>query len=113
MIHRPQINPSFRWALIPPDEVVLQSERGPAFLRGSVYFLVTPLLNGQFTVDEIVAYLHEQVSADEVRSALSLLHQRGYVGDVDSFVSSEQAIFWESLGAVSYTHLTLPTNREV
>jgi oxazoline/thiazoline synthase len=97
MSYRPQFKRCFRWALVPSEGVILQSERGPLLLRGLVYFRLAPLLDGQHTVDEIIACLQGQVSAVEVLYALKLLHHRGYVVDVTPSVPSEQAAFWDLL----------------
>ena len=36
-----------------------------------------------------------------------------YQSDLYGFIEIEELVFGERSGAVSYTHLTLPTNREV
>src|SRR5262249_12069056 len=94
MTYRPQFKRCFRWTPIPSEGVILQSERGPLLLRGLVYFQLAPLLDGQHTVDEIVARLHGHVSAVEALYALELLYRRGYVVDAIPSVPSEQAAFW-------------------
>ena len=68
-----------------------------SLLRDPIYFRLTPLLNGQHTVDEIITCLHGQVSAIEALYALELLHHRGYVVEASPSVPSEQAAFWELL----------------
>lgn len=97
MTYRPQFKRCFRCTLIPSEGVILQSERGPFLLRDPIYFRLAPLLNGQHTVDEIIAILDGQVSAVEALYALEILRDRGYVVDASPSVPSEQAAFWELL----------------
>lgn len=97
MTYRPQFKRCFRCTLVPSEGIILQSEQGSLLLRGAVYFLLAPLLNGRHTVDEIVARIHDQVSAIEALYALELLHQEGYIVDAIPSVPSEQAAFWDLL----------------
>jgi ribosomal protein S12 methylthiotransferase accessory factor len=60
-----------------------------------VYAQLAPLLNGQYTADEIVTRLDGQVSAIESVYALELLHRRGYIADAAPSASLEQVAFWD------------------
>jgi ribosomal protein S12 methylthiotransferase accessory factor len=111
MTYRPQFKRHFRTTLLPSEGVVLQSEHGHALLRGPVYSLLAPLLDGQHTFDEIVASLDGHVSAVETQYALELLHRRGYLADAVPSVPQAQAAFWDVLSvdpreATSRLHAT-------
>src|SRR5215510_12468865 len=94
---RPQLKRCFHCEIVPSEGVILLSERGHFLLRGSAYIQLTPLLDGQHTVNEIIKHLHGQVSAAEVFYALDLLQRHGYVVDATPSVPPEQAAFWDLL----------------
>ncbi len=97
MTDRPQFKRYFRTTLLPSEGVVLQSEHGHVLLRGPVYSRLAPLLDGQHTVDEIVARVDGHVSAVEAQYALELLYRRGYLADAVPSVPQAQAAFWDVL----------------
>jgi bacteriocin biosynthesis cyclodehydratase domain-containing protein len=97
MTYRPQFKRCFRSISLHLEGVILQSEHGYLLLRDPVYSLLSPLLNGQHTVEEIVACLRDHVSATEALFALDLLHQRGYIAEATPSVPSEHAAFWDFL----------------
>ena len=98
MTDRPRFKRCFRHEVVPSVGVFLLSERGQFVLRGAAYVHLAPLLDGQHTVDEIVARLEGRVLAPEVYYAIDLLRQRGYVIDASVPALPEQAAFWELLG---------------
>ena len=53
--------------------------------------------------------------AAEIRSGLShpIIDADGHFVEVAPLLNEEMLTYLEEMGAVSYTHLTLPTNREV
>lgn len=100
MPFHPQWKCCFRCEVIPPEGVILFSERGHFLLRGTVYFLLAPLLNGQYTDDEIVESLRGQVSPAKIFYALHLLRRNGYVGDAAPSIPAAQGAFWDLLDVV-------------
>ena len=97
MVYRPQFKQCFRSTSLHLEGVILQSEREHLLLRDPVYAQLAPLLNGQYTVEEIVSRLRNHVSAVETLYALDLLNQRGYIAEATPSVPSEQAAFWDFL----------------
>lgn len=93
MIHRPAFKPHFS-VHITPDGVVLLSEKGRTLLRGRLYSLVAPLVDGQRTDDEIASALEHCGPASEVYYVLSLLEQKGYISEANSRLSRPEAAFW-------------------
>ncbi|MGE0684890.1 MAG: TOMM precursor leader peptide-binding protein, partial [Candidatus Binatia bacterium] len=94
---RPQLKPWLRWEVVPSEGVIVLSERGHFLLRGDIYTLLTPLLDGQHTVEEIIACLQGQASASEVFIALMRLRSKGYIVDAPPSLSLQQAAFWDAL----------------
>jgi ribosomal protein S12 methylthiotransferase accessory factor len=74
--------------------VILLSERGHFLLRGVTYLHLVPLLDGQHTIEEILACLRGRVSPAEVFYALDLLQRHGYITEAASSLPTEQAAFW-------------------
>ncbi|WP_438028921.1 TOMM precursor leader peptide-binding protein [Sorangium sp. So ce233] len=82
----------------PADEetVFLVGERERFMLRGRIYRLLGPLLDGRRTEAELVAALSGAASAAEVRYALGRLEERGYLDEPAP--APECAGFWQALG---------------
>ncbi|WP_437643984.1 TOMM precursor leader peptide-binding protein [Sorangium sp. So ce362] len=78
------------------ETVFLIGERERFMLRGRVYGLLGPLLDGRRTEDELVSALDGEVSGVEVRYALMRLEQRGYLAEAAP--APEVAGFWQALG---------------
>lgn len=78
------------------ETVFLIGERERFMLRGRVYRLLAPLLDGLRTEDELVSALEGEASAAEVRHALARLEQRGYLAEAAP--APEVAGFWQALG---------------
>ena len=66
--------------------------------------LVNQLVNSGYRLDELKGYFFNKIYSDDCES-----NNDGFIKD---FNTESYVIFSESF-AVSYTHLTLPTNREV
>jgi bacteriocin biosynthesis cyclodehydratase domain-containing protein len=79
------------------DAVLLIGERERFLLRGRVYGLLVPLLDGRRTAEELAAALAAETSAAEVDHALRRLSQRGYLVEA-SPAPPEIAGFWQALG---------------
>ncbi|XXX72874.1 TOMM precursor leader peptide-binding protein [Sorangium sp. So ce134] len=81
------------------ETLFLIAERERFLLRGRVYRLLGPLLDGRRTEEELVSALDGEVSAAEVRYALRRLEERGYVAEAAPAPENpETAGFWQALG---------------
>ena len=98
MYVKPQFKPHFHIEVVEPTTVYLLSEQGNYALSGRLYTLLAPLLNGRYTVDDIVEQLKEQTSLFSVYYALTHLESQGYLNDADHPLPPEVAAFWSSQG---------------
>jgi ribosomal protein S12 methylthiotransferase accessory factor len=80
------------------ETVFLVGELERFMLKGRLYQLVAPLIDGQRTEWEIVEALEGALSPPEVVYALTLLEEKGYLCEVGLTPSPEVAAFWWSLG---------------
>ncbi|HEY9597758.1 MAG TPA: TOMM precursor leader peptide-binding protein, partial [Cyanophyceae cyanobacterium] len=97
MRSKPKFKAHFHVEVAPPKHVFLLSEKGHFTLKGRLYALLVPFLNGHHTVDEMVEQLQGKASATEVNHALTLLEQKGYITEADDILSSEASAFWHLL----------------
>jgi bacteriocin biosynthesis cyclodehydratase domain-containing protein len=86
------------------DELVfLIGEHERFLLRGRLYSLVVPLLDGKRTEWEIMQALGDQVSPAEVYYIITKLERMGYALEARDTLSPEAAAFWYSLGVDAAT----------
>jgi oxazoline/thiazoline synthase len=78
------------------DTVFLLGERERFMLRGRVYRLLLPLLDGRRTASELAGELAGEVSSAEIGYALGRLLERGYLADAAA--APEVAGFWHAAG---------------
>ncbi|MFC1975623.1 TOMM precursor leader peptide-binding protein [Chloroflexota bacterium] len=97
-MERPRFKSHFYIEIIDPETVFLLSEHSNFMLRGRLYSLLAPWLNGQHTSDEIIEGVQGQASTTEVNHALNLLERKGYITRADGVMPSEIAAFWNLLG---------------
>lgn len=101
MLDRPKVKSCFHSLSLPTSldskDLLLLSERDSVLLGGHLNQLLTPLLDGCHTVDEIVDLLQEKASAAEVYYALMLMEQKGYIVESDDTLPSNLTIFCEHL----------------
>jgi ribosomal protein S12 methylthiotransferase accessory factor len=97
MTPRLRFKHQFRCEIVPSEGVFLLSEKGHFLLRGRAYIQLAPLLNGQYTEEEIVDLLQDKLSIPEIYYALGLLRRKGYLTDATSPMPAEQSAFWETL----------------
>src|SRR5262245_26303548 len=94
--------PSFKthWQVhvIPGEGVVFQAEQTARALRGAVYELVVPLIDGRTSVDDIVGALAGQVDPVTILHALARLELGGYVTDSKADVPAPAGAFWHGIG---------------
>ncbi|GAB1543538.1 TOMM precursor leader peptide-binding protein [Scytonema sp. NUACC21] len=109
MLNKPQLKNNFKVEIVEQETIFLISERNSFLLRGRLYQLLIPLLNGQHSVDDIVDkilphLLPEQASTQEIIAtsanvyyALMQMEQQGYIVESDNSLSSTLAVFCETL----------------
>lgn len=97
MFIKPQFKPHFHIEVVEPSTVYLMSEQGHFALSGNFYTLLAPLLNGQYTVDEIVERLKAHKSLFGIYHALTNLESEGYLTEAVD-IPTEVAAFWSLQG---------------
>lgn len=95
MLKRPRFRPDFHVEVLPGEGVVLLSEARHFLLRGQLYELVAPCLNGR-TADGICEQLRSRASPAEVYYALNQLERKGYVCEAEETFPSDQGAWWSS-----------------
>jgi hypothetical protein len=81
MIRRPRFTAHLHAEVIENHGVVLASQAGYFVLKGQLFELVAPLIDGCRSSDDIVDELQGRVSAAEVYYALTQLELKGYIRD--------------------------------
>lgn len=97
MLHKPNFKRCYHVEVVAPDGVFLLSENQYALLNGHLYQELAPLINGQHTVDDLVALMQEQASAAEVYYALMLMEKQGYIVENDNEFTTSLAAFYDTL----------------
>src|SRR5438132_7825684 len=95
MIQCPQFKAHLRAEPLPGEGLLLLSERGQTALRGRLYELVAPLIDGRRSADVIVEQLDSQLSAAEVYYALRHLEKKGYLAESNGLAAGGQKAFWQ------------------
>ena len=98
MLTKPRFSPHFHVEVVEPKTVYLLSEQRHFALTGLLYVLLAPLLNGQYTVEEIVQQLQDRVPVSTIYHGLSRLESKGYLIEADDTIPEAIAAFWSSQG---------------
>ena len=77
--------------------VFLLAETDIFVLKGHVYELLAPLVDGKRTPDDILDILEERVSPAEFYYALMVMEQKGYIVESDDTIPSEIAALYSLL----------------
>ncbi|MEA5536883.1 TOMM precursor leader peptide-binding protein [Crocosphaera sp. XPORK-15E] len=93
-----QIRPHFHVEVIEPKQVYLLGEQDNHALTGQLYCQILPLLNGEYTLEQIVEKLEGEVPAEYIDYVLNRLAEKGYLTEAAPELSSEVAAFWSQLG---------------
>nr|UXE45632.1 hypothetical protein Hi04_10k_c5016_00041 [uncultured bacterium] len=93
MLSRPRLKSHLRVAAIPDEGVYVLSSAKQVLLRGRLYYLVVPLLNGS-TTEEICERLSEHASPAEVFYTLGMLEKKGFLAETHETLSDENAAWW-------------------
>src|SRR5215469_2416564 len=93
MLTRPRFQPHLRVAVVPDEGIFVLSGTKETLLRGRLYELVAPHVDGR-TPDEICDLLAQRVSAAEVYYTLGQLEKRGYLAEADDGLPGQSAAWW-------------------
>jgi ribosomal protein S12 methylthiotransferase accessory factor len=95
MLNRPRFRPHFHVEVMPGEGVFLLSDSRQALLRGRLYELVTPCLDGR-TVEDVCHQLRGAASPAAVCYALAQLERKDYLCEVEDALPDGQAALWSS-----------------
>ena len=94
MIDMPRWKAHLRVEEVAGEGVFLLSEKGPTLLRGRLYELIAPLIDGRQSADDIADQLENRLAAAEVYHALGQLEQKGYLAETNGCRTHEYDAFW-------------------
>lgn len=92
-------NRSYHIEILDPEKILLIDEQSSKMLTGRVFPLLAPLLNGQYSVQELEEKLAHQVFRPEISYALELCKAKGFIIEEKESPPEqpEQVAFWHSL----------------
>jgi ribosomal protein S12 methylthiotransferase accessory factor len=76
----------------------LLTETLPTVLNGALNERVCPLIDGERSVDDIVAALRDEVQPAQVYYALNVLEVRGFIEEADDSIPATEHAFWQACG---------------
>lgn len=94
MMEKPVFKPHIRAEAVAGEGVFLLTERGHRVLKGRLFELVAPLINGQRDTEELVEALRQEASAAEVYYVLELLEKHGCLMESRERGSPAMTLFW-------------------
>ena len=95
MLKRPRFRPHFHVEVMPGEGVILLSEARHFLLRGRLYELLAPHLDGR-TAENVCEQLRANASPAEVFYALSQLERKGYVCEEEDALPAGECALWSS-----------------
>jgi ribosomal protein S12 methylthiotransferase accessory factor len=95
MLSRPRFRPHFHVEVLPGEGVVLLSGSRQALLRGRLYELVAPWLDGR-PLEDVCRRLRGTASAAAVCYALAQLERKDYLCEEEDALPAGQAALWSS-----------------
>jgi oxazoline/thiazoline synthase len=95
MLTRPRFQPHLRVAVVPDEGIFVLSDTKETLLRGRLYELVAPHVDGR-EADEICDLLAQQASPAEIYYTLSQLEKRGYLAEADGPLPAGNAAWWST-----------------
>jgi ribosomal protein S12 methylthiotransferase accessory factor len=95
MLNRPRFHPHFHVEVMPGEGVYLLSASRQAVLRGRLYELVTPWLDGR-TAQDVCTQLRGTASPAAVYYALAQLERKDYLCEEEEALPAGQAALWSS-----------------
>src|SRR6516164_7696203 len=93
MLNRPRFRPHFQVEVMPGEGVFLLSDSRQTLLRGRLYELVTPWLDGR-TTEDVCNQLQGTASPAQVYYALAQMEQKDYLCEEEETLPSGQAALW-------------------
>jgi ribosomal protein S12 methylthiotransferase accessory factor len=96
MLHRPRFRPDFHVEVLPGEGVLLLSSSRQALLRGHLYELVAPWLDGR-TAEDVCHQLQGTASPAAVYYTLAQLERKDFVCEEEEGFLPGQAALWSSL----------------
>ncbi len=97
MIVRPKFKDFLEVKTIEPDNVLLFSETGNYMLTGNIYYLLSNLINGDRTIEEITKEIRNKASLAEINFALSSLEKAGYITESEPSFPTNKSAFYNFL----------------
>jgi bacteriocin biosynthesis cyclodehydratase domain-containing protein len=94
MLRRPQFKPHFRIEFVDGAGILLLSEHSHSVLKGRLYQLVVPLIDGHRSVNDIVEQLRDQTDPAKVYYALARLEGKGCLAECEETLPSAEAALW-------------------
>lgn len=93
MLTRPSFKPHLRLAVVPDEGVFVLSGAKQIVLRGRLYSLVAPQIDGK-TPDQICTHLAPQASPAEIYYTLGQLEKKGFLTDAEESLAANDAAWW-------------------
>jgi bacteriocin biosynthesis cyclodehydratase domain-containing protein len=93
MLKHPRFKPHLQLATIPDEGIFVLSGGRESLLRGALYQLVAPHVDGR-SADEICDRLAGQASPAEVYFTLGQLEKKGYLTEVQESLPADDAAWW-------------------
>src|SRR5262249_61683281 len=95
LLKRPRLRPHFHVEVMPGEGILLLSDARNSLLRGRLYELVAPCLDGR-TADDVCVHLRSEAPPAEVHRALIQLERKGYLCEAEETLPAGQAALWSS-----------------
>jgi ribosomal protein S12 methylthiotransferase accessory factor len=95
MLNRPRFRPHLHVEVVPDEGVLLLSDARQTLLRGRLYELVSPWLDGR-TAEEVCRQLRGEASPAAVYYALAQLERKDYLCEQEDALPDGQAALWSS-----------------
>src|SRR5262249_15140601 len=95
MLNRPRFRPHLRVEVVPDEGVFLLSDSRQTLLRGRLYELVSPWLDGR-TADDVCHQLRGKAPPASVYYALTQLERKDYLCEQEDSLPPGQAALWSS-----------------
>jgi ribosomal protein S12 methylthiotransferase accessory factor len=95
MLNRPRFRPHYHVEVVPGEGVLLLSDTRHSLLRGRLYELLVPWLDGR-TADDVCEQIRTEASPAEVYYALTQLERKDYLCEEEPALPAGQAAFWSS-----------------
>ena len=93
MLNRPKFGPHFHVEIVAGEGVFLLSDSRQTLLRGRLYELVAPWLDGR-TTEDVCDRLRGKASPAEVYYALAQMERKGYLYEEEASLPAGEAALW-------------------